>query len=237
MGPAPATPHAHRHETFHHAPHPVTATNESSLAKGPLDGVTVLDFASYIAGSYGPMILAQLGANVIKIENLEGDAFRSFGFGFLGWNQGKRGLAIDLNSREGLDIVYRLAEEADVLVENLRPGRMKRFGLDYDTLAKANPGLIYMSVNAFGNIGPDHNQPGIRSAAASALGRDGGAGRTASSSGLSHLRDLRLRRRDAVGVRMHPGLARAAENRPRAILLDDVAASVDGVSGGRVHFL
>src|SRR5208283_1546335 len=127
----------------------------------PLDGVTVLDFACYIAGSYGPMILAQLGANVIKIENLEGDAFRSFGFGFLGWNQGKRGLAIDLNSREGLDIVCRLAQEADVLVENLRPGRMKRFGLDYDTLAKANPGLIYMSVNGFGNVGPDHNQPGF----------------------------------------------------------------------------
>jgi len=161
VGPAPATPHAHRHETFHHAPHPVTATNQSSLAKGPLDGVTVLDFASYIAGSYGPMILAQLGANVIKIENLDGDAFRSFGFGFLGWNQGKRGLAIDLNHREGLDIVYRLAEEADVLVENLRPGRMNRFGLDYDTLAKANPGIIYMSVNAFGNSGPDHNQPGF----------------------------------------------------------------------------
>jgi crotonobetainyl-CoA:carnitine CoA-transferase CaiB-like acyl-CoA transferase len=160
-GPAPAAPHAHHHETFHHAPHPVTPSSISRLAKGPLDGVTVLDFASYIAGSYGPMILAQLGANVIKVENLEGDAFRSFGFGFLGWNQGKRGLAIDLNNREGLDIVYRLAEEADVLVENLRPGRMKRFGLDYDTLAKANPGLIYMSVNAFGNSGPDHNQPGF----------------------------------------------------------------------------
>ena len=160
-GPAPAQPNAHRHETFHHAPHPVSATNESSLAKGPLDGVTVLDFASYIAGSYGPMILAQLGANVIKVESLEGDPFRHFGFGFLGWNQGKRGLAIDLNSREGLDIVYRLAEEADVVVENLRPGRMQRFGLDYDTLAKANPGLIYMSVNAFGNSGPDHNQPGF----------------------------------------------------------------------------
>ncbi len=161
IGPAPAAPHARRHETFHNAPHPIAATNESRLVKGPLDGVTVLDFASYIAGSYGPMILAQLGANVIKIENLEGDAFRSFGFGFLGWNQGKRGLAIDLNSREGLDIVYRLAEEADVLVENLRPGRMRRFGLDYDTLAKANPRLIYMSVNAFGNSGPDHNQPGF----------------------------------------------------------------------------
>jgi len=161
VGPAPALPHPHQHETFHHAPHPVTATNASSLAKGPLDGVTVLDFAGYIAGSYGPMILAQLGANVIKVESLEGDAFRSFGFGFLGWNQGKRGLAIDLNNREGLDIVYRLAEEADVIVENLRPGRMKRFGLDYETLAKANPGIIYMSVNAFGNIGPDHNQPGF----------------------------------------------------------------------------
>ncbi len=159
VGPAPAKPH--QHENFHHAPHPVSATNPGSLAKGPLEGVTVLDFASYIAGSYGPMILAQLGANVIKIENLEGDAFRSFGFGFLGWNQGKRGLAIDLNNREGLDIVYRLAEEADVIVENLRPGRMKRFGLDYDTLAKANPGIIYMSVNAFGNSGPDHNQPGF----------------------------------------------------------------------------
>jgi crotonobetainyl-CoA:carnitine CoA-transferase CaiB-like acyl-CoA transferase len=161
VGPAPAKPDAHHHLTFHHAPHLETTTNAHTLAKGPLDGVTVLDFAGYIAGSYGPMILAQLGANVIKVESLEGDAFRSFGFGFLGWNQGKRGLAIDLNSREGLDIVYRLTEEADVLVENLRPGRMKRYGLDYDTLAKANPGLIYMSVNAFGNRGPEHNQPGF----------------------------------------------------------------------------
>ncbi len=160
-GPAPAAPNANHHETFHHAPHALAATNQSCLLKGPLDGVTVLDFASYIAGSYGPMILAQLGANVVKIESLDGDPFRHFGFGFLGWNQGKRGLAIDLNQREGLDIVYRLAEEADVLVENLRPGRMKRFGLDYDTLAKANPGLIYMSVNAFGNSGPDHDQPGF----------------------------------------------------------------------------
>ncbi|HVN27908.1 MAG TPA: CoA transferase, partial [Candidatus Binataceae bacterium] len=161
VGPAPEKPAQHHPIAFHNAPHPVTATDGNALKKGPLDGVTVLDFASYIAGSYGPMILAQLGANVIKIENLDGDAFRSFGFGFLGWNQGKRGLSIDLNNREGLDIVYRLAEEADVLVENLRPGRMKRFGLDYDTLAKANPGLIYMSVNAFGNVGPDHNQPGF----------------------------------------------------------------------------
>ena len=160
-GPAPSKPDSNRRETFRVKSAPPQTQSHSKSNKGPLDGVTVLDFASYIAGSYGPMILAQLGANVIKIENLDGDAFRHFGFGFLGWNQGKRGLAIDLNHREGLDIVYKLAEKADIIVENLRPGRMKRFGLDYETLAKANPGIIYMSVNAFGNVGPDHNQPGF----------------------------------------------------------------------------
>ncbi len=129
--------------------------------KGPLDGVTVLDFAGYIAGSLGPMILAQMGANVIKIENFEGDAFRAFGFGFLGWNQGKRGMALNLQTPEGLDIVHRLAEQADIVVENLRPGRMKRYGLDYETLARRNRRIIYMSVNGFGNRGPEHNQPGF----------------------------------------------------------------------------
>ncbi len=127
----------------------------------PLDGVTVLDFASYIAGSYGPMILAQLGAKVIKIESLEGDSFRHFGFGFLGWNQGKRGLSLNLASPEGREIIHGLADKADIVVENLRPGRMRKFGFDYESLAARNPRIIYMSVNAFGNRGPEHNQPGF----------------------------------------------------------------------------
>lgn len=161
-GPAPAAGSASPSEVFSSPRTEIRAPgSRPASGKGPLDGVTVLDFAGYIAGSYGPMILAQLGANVIKIENLEGDSFRHFGFGFLGWNQGKRGMALDLNSREGLDIAYRLAKRADVLVENLRPGRMRRFGLDYETLSKGNPGLVYMSVNGFGNRGPDHNQPGF----------------------------------------------------------------------------
>ena len=130
-----------------------------SRERGPLAGVLVLDFASYIAGSYGPMILAQLGADVIKIESLEGDAFRHFGFGFLGWNQGKRGLALDLQSEAGREIVRALATKADIAVENLRPGRMRRFGLDYATLAALNPRIIYMSVTGFGNRGPEHDQP------------------------------------------------------------------------------
>jgi crotonobetainyl-CoA:carnitine CoA-transferase CaiB-like acyl-CoA transferase len=126
---------------------------------GPLAGVLVLDFASYIAGSYGPMILAQMGADVIKIESLEGDPFRHFGFGFLGWNQGKRGLALNLASADGREIVRELARKADVVVENMRPGRMRRFGLDYPSLAALNPRLIYMSVTGFGNRGPAHDQP------------------------------------------------------------------------------
>src|SRR5208282_5931420 len=127
----------------------------------PLDGITVLDFASYIAGSYGPMILAQLGAEVIKIESLAGDSFRHFGFGFLGWNQGKRGISVNLASAEGREIIGRLADKADIVVENLRPGRMRKFGFDYETLAARNPRIIYMSVNGFGNRGPEHNQPGF----------------------------------------------------------------------------
>ena len=129
--------------------------------KPPLDGITVLDFASYIAGSYGPMILAQLGAKVIKIESLEGDSFRHFGFGFLGWNQGKRGISLNLASAEGREIIHGLADKADIVVENLRPGRMRKFGFDYAALAARNPRIIYMSVNAFGNRGPEHNQPGF----------------------------------------------------------------------------
>lgn len=130
-------------------------------ARGPLDGIVVLDFASYIAGSYGPMILAQLGATVIKIESLEGDSFRHFGFGFLGWNQGKLGLSLNLATGAGREIVEGLARKADVVVENLRPGRMRRFGFDYPRLSSLNPRIIFMSVNAFGNHGPEHDRPGF----------------------------------------------------------------------------
>ncbi|HLK87274.1 MAG TPA: CoA transferase [Candidatus Binataceae bacterium] len=138
-----------------------TSRSNNRFTRGPLDGVLVLDFCSYIAGSYGPMILGQMGADVIKVESPEGDAFRHFGFGFLGWNQGKRALSLDLGAPEGREIINALARRADIVVENLRPGRMRRFGLDYASLAALNPRLIYMSVNGFGNRGPEHNQPGF----------------------------------------------------------------------------
>ncbi len=165
IGPAPAVSRDGASEALRwldgSSARPAASSTRPASARGPLTGLLVLDFCSYIAGSYGPMILAQMGADVIKIESLEGDAFRHFGFGFLGWNEGKRGLSLDFTTPEGREIIRRLAQRADVVVENLRPGRMQRYGFDYAALSANNPGLIYMSVNAFGNRGPEHNQPGF----------------------------------------------------------------------------
>jgi len=127
----------------------------------PLDGIRVLDFSSYIAGSFCGMLLAQLGADVIKIESLQGDSFRSMEFAFMGWNQGKRSLALDLTRGEGRDLARRLAEHGDIVLENMRAGRMHRFGLDYESLAAQNRGLIYMTITGYGSRGPEYNQPGF----------------------------------------------------------------------------
>ena len=133
----------------------------TALRHGPLDGILVLDFSGYIAGSLGPMFLGQFGADVLKIESLEGDAFRSTAFGFLGWNQNKRGMAVDMRTGQGREIVYALVTQADIVVENMRPGGARTLGIDYETLSAINPRLIYMSVTGFGTSGPDCDRPGF----------------------------------------------------------------------------
>ncbi len=125
----------------------------------PLDGVTVVDLTSYIAGSYAAMQLGDLGARVIKVEALEGDSFRELP-GFFGWNRGKRSIAVNLKVPDGRAIVHRLAEAADVVMENMRPGVVERLGVDYPTLRGINPALIYCSVTAFGPDGPYRDRPG-----------------------------------------------------------------------------
>jgi crotonobetainyl-CoA:carnitine CoA-transferase CaiB-like acyl-CoA transferase len=143
---------------------PLATDPSSSMSDAdapPLAGVLVLDFSSYIAGSFCGMLLAQLGAEVIKIESLQGDSFRSMEFAFLGWNQGKRSLALNLNRAEGRELAKRLAERGDIVLENMRPGRMHRFGLDYESLAEKNRRLIYMTITGYGSRGPEHNQPGF----------------------------------------------------------------------------
>jgi len=131
-------------------------------ANGPtyaLEGVRVVDLTNYIAGSLCPMMLADYGADVIKVESLEGDSFRTFGLGFLGWNRGKRSIALDLKREEGRRILWELAAGADVVVENFRHGVAQRLGADNDTLARLNPRLVYCTIAGFGVDGPYAAKP------------------------------------------------------------------------------
>jgi crotonobetainyl-CoA:carnitine CoA-transferase CaiB-like acyl-CoA transferase len=131
-----------------------------TVAAPPLDGIRVCDLTSYIAGSYAAMMLADLGASVVKVESLQGDAFRELP-GFYGWNRGKRSIAVDLKADEGRAIVERLALAADVVMENMRPGVADRLGLGEAHLRALNPRLVYCSVTAFGSTGPYGDRPGF----------------------------------------------------------------------------
>ena len=134
---------------------------------GPLDGIRVLDFTSFIAGSYGAMLLGDMGADVLKIESPGGDNARHWGpfiegesRMFQAWNRNKRGIAVNLKTEQGRQVIYDLARNADVAMENFRPGVAARLGIDYDTLSRYNPGLVYASSSAFGGSGPYAQRPG-----------------------------------------------------------------------------
>ena len=133
----------------------------TEAAAGPLDGVTVLDLCSYLAGPYGCTLLADLGATVIKIESPQGDMLRQFPSSlagesrfFLGTNRGKRALALDLKQPEGLAVLHRMVASADVLVENFRPSVPARLGIEYPRLRAINPRLIYAGLTGYGDAGP-----------------------------------------------------------------------------------
>jgi formyl-CoA transferase len=135
---------------------------------GPLDGITVLDLCSYLAGPYGCTLLADLGADVIKIESPQGDMLRQFPSSlagesrfFLGTNRGKRALALDLKQPEGLAVLHRMVASADVLVENFRPSVPARLGIDYPRLRAINPRLVYAGLTGYGDQGPLSDQGGF----------------------------------------------------------------------------
>jgi formyl-CoA transferase len=140
----------------------------TNQATGPLDGVKVLDLCSYLAGPYGCTLLADLGADVIKIESPQGDMLRQFPSSlagesrfFLGTNRGKRALALDLKQPEGLAVLHRMVSGADVLVENFRPTVPARLGIDYPRLRKLNPRLIYVGLTGYGDQGPLSDKGGF----------------------------------------------------------------------------
>src|SRR3546814_8005856 len=120
----------------------------------PLNGIRVLDFGHTVMGPSCGMILADLGAEVIKIEPApKGDPTRylkGFGLGYFGYfNRNKRSLAVDLKTPEGHENIGRLLETADVLIENFAPGTMERLGLDYAVVRQRNPRLLYYSIKGF----------------------------------------------------------------------------------------
>jgi len=133
-----------------------------------LDGILVIDLSRVIAGPWCGALLADLGADVVKVEDTgAGDESRTWppykdgeSAAYLLFNRNKRGMTLDLKAPEGAEIVKALAGRADVLVENFRTGTMESFGLGYDDLAAINPRLIYCSVSAFGRTGPRKDSPG-----------------------------------------------------------------------------
>ncbi|HEY1231732.1 MAG TPA: CoA transferase [Ramlibacter sp.] len=137
----------------------------------PLQGVRVLDISQVMAGPYACMLLGDLGADVIKIEPPgTGDQTRgSMGFkmkgadslGFLNMNRNKRSITLDLKSEAGKEVLKTLAKDADILIENYRPGALRRLGLGYDVLKAINPRLVYTSISGFGQTGPWADRPGF----------------------------------------------------------------------------
>src|SRR4029077_3024297 len=145
----------------------------------PLDGVRVVDFTTTIAGPHCTRLLADLGAEAIKLEAPEGDMMRSrpplrngasTSFGQL--NTGKKSMVLDLKRPEAMQIVQRLVANSDVVVENFRPGVMQRFGLDYPALRAVKPDLIYCAISGYGQTGPSAELPAYAPVIHAASGYD-----------------------------------------------------------------
>jgi crotonobetainyl-CoA:carnitine CoA-transferase CaiB-like acyl-CoA transferase len=145
----------------------VSKVNTSKPADGPLAGIRIIDLTSMLSGPWATMILADQGADVIKVEEpRQGDHTRSYGnrrngfsASFLNLNRNKRSVAIDLKTPQGVDLVKRLAAGADVLVQNFRPGVVERLGLDEAAIRKCAPSIVYVSINGFGETGPYAHKP------------------------------------------------------------------------------
>ena len=158
------------------------ACHQSSRAagaamNGPLEGLRVLDLSRILAGPTCTQLLGDLGADVIKIENpkTQGDDTRKWGPPYVkkqtgedtdlsayfnSANRNKRSLAVDISSEEGRAAILALAKTSDVLIENFKPGALAKYGLDYDTLSRELPGLVYCSISGFGQTGPNSEKPG-----------------------------------------------------------------------------
>jgi len=206
-----------------------------------LEGLRVLDLTSFIAGPVCPMLLADLGADVVKVETPDGDPFRMTAYGFHGWNRGKRSLVLDLKRPQGREALLDLVRSADVLVENFRGGVMDRLGLGWERLRAVNPALVFVSIT--GAEGELATLPGfdpIFQARSGFMTAQGGQGEpvfhmipyndySAGTLGaLATVAALVARERDGCGRRVRTSLMRTA-------LVDQAAHMTDLRPGGRDH--
>jgi len=196
---------------------------QGCAARRPMQGVRVLDAATFIAGPYAGAVLAEFGAEVIKVEQPGGgDPMRRFGtatprgdtLAWLSEARNKRSVTLDLRAPEGAALFRRLAAQADVVIENFRPGTMEKWGLGWDTLNAANPHLVMLRVSGYGQTGPYRDRPGFARIAHAVGGLSylaGMPGETPVTPGSTSLGDymsglygaigilLALRHRDATG--------------------------------------
>lgn len=134
-----------------------------------LKGMKVIDLSQVLAGPYCTMVLGDMGADVIKVEKFpKGDDTRTMGpyineesYMYMMVNRNKRGICLNLKTEEGLEILYKLIKDADVFIENYRPGVTKKLGIDYDSLKSINPAIIYCSISGYGQTGPYKNKGGF----------------------------------------------------------------------------
>ena len=149
-------------ETVGRTPDPAGSVNN-----GPLTGVRILDLTSVVLGPIATQILGDYGAEIIKIENLEGDLMRSNGVSlhpgmssiFLAVNRNKRSLAVNLKTAEGIEVVKRLLPTVDIFIHNMRVNAIERLGLGYEAVAAVNPDIVYCAAPGFGQSGPDRDKP------------------------------------------------------------------------------
>ena len=171
-GPAPA-PGAHNATATAPRNGRNGAGTKASNGKGPLAGVTVVEFATIIAAPLGVSFLGDMGARVIKVEPVGGDPYRGMGMaGIMAarTNQSKESIALDLKSEEGQQIVREIVAKSDILIHNYRPGVPERLGIGYADCKKARPGIVYVSVNGYGPSGPSAHRPSTHPIPGAALG-------------------------------------------------------------------
>ncbi|MEM7279556.1 MAG: CoA transferase, partial [Pseudomonadota bacterium] len=148
-------------------------STDSCKVERPLEGLKVLELARILAGPWAGQVLSDLGADVIKVESPAGDDTRQWGPPFIensdgsrdsayfhAANRGKRSMVADFSTEEGRQVVLDLLASADVVIENFKVGGLRKFGLDYESVSKLNPGLVYCSISGFGQTGPYASRPG-----------------------------------------------------------------------------